>query len=252
MKISLSLIAIIISGNVFAQTTRVTNEDKSLGIKEKYYVLKSDKNIKEGAYAAYTIFGDQLVCEGFYKNNLKDSIWNYYNFQHKLAGFGKYSNGEKVGVWNAFDSKGGLQVQYDYTNKKLLVYNPAKSDSVNRQYYVISGKDTVKTFLGRPPIFLDGDARSMRRSGTGIHYPKAAKENNVQGKVWIRFTIDLNGKASNFRVTRSLGYGCDDEALKAVERAFDGGDWLPGLLNGSAVVVDYETPVSFTLVTEDR
>src|ERR1700749_4411461 len=244
MKITLSLLAIIISMSLFDQTKRVTNEDKSLGIKEKYDVLKSDKTVKEGAYAAYTIFGNQLLCEGFYKNNLKDSIWNYYNFQNRLAEFGKYANGAKVGVWNAFDYKGGLQIQFDYTNKKLLVYNRTKADSANRKYYVIHGTDTVKTFLGRPPIFLDGEARSMRQLVTGIHYPALAKENNIQGKVWIRFTIDLNGKASNFRVTKSLGYGCDEEALKAVERAYDGGDWLPGLLNGNQVVVDYEVPVS--------
>ena len=247
MKLPLSLIAIIISGHLFAQTKKVTNEDKSLGIKEKYYVLKSDKSIKEGAYAAYAIFGEQLVCEGFYKNNLKDSIWYYYNFQGRLAEAGKYENGEKAGVWNAYDSKGKLQVQYDYTSRKLLIYNQSKSDSTHREYYVINGSDTVKTFLGRPPIFLDGEARSMRQLIAGIRYPSAAKEHNVQGKVYIRFTIELNGKASNFRVKKSLGYGCDEEALKAVERAFDGGDWLPGLLNGAPVVVDYEAPVNFTL-----
>jgi len=252
MKLTLSLIAITISINLLAQTKSVTNEDQPSGLKEKYHVLKSNKNIKEGPYAAYSIYGDQLVCEGLYKNNLKDSVWNYYNFQHKLAEFGSYSNGEKVGIWNAFDSKGGLQIQFDYTNKKLLIYHRTKSDSASRQFYVISGNDTVKTFLGRAPIFLDGEARSMQQLLMGIHYPRSAKEHNVQGKVLVRFIIDLNGKASNFRVKKSLGYGCDEEALKAVKRAFDGGDWLPGLLNGNPVVVDYEAPVSFTLETVDR
>ena len=246
MKLPLSLIAIIISGDLYAQTTRVTNEDKSLGIKEKYSVLKSDKQIKEGKYAVYTIFNDQLICEGSYKNNLKDSIWNYYNYQHRLAEFGRYENGEKVGVWNAYDSKGGLQVQYDYTNKKLLVYNRPKSDSANRQYYVVNGNDTIKTFLGRPPIFLDGGGKYF----TGMHYPRAAKENNIQGKVLIVFTIDSNGKVSNFRIKKSLGYGCDEEALRAVKNGFNG-DWLPGLLNGNSVVVEYEMPISFTLRVEN-
>jgi TonB family protein len=247
MKLSLSLIiTTIISGNLFAQTTRVTNEDKSLGIREKYYVLKSDKNIKEGAYAEYAILGDQLVCEGSYKNNLRDSIWNYYNYQHKLAEFGKFENGEKIGVWNVFDSKGGLQVQYDYTNKKLLAYNRPKSDSANRQYYVINGNDTIKTFLGRPPIFLDGGVKYL----TGMHYPRAAKENNIQGKVLIGFTIDSNGKVSNFRIKKSLGYGCDEEALRAAKNGFNG-DWLPGLLNGNSVVVEYEVPIGFTLRVEN-
>jgi len=245
MKLPLSLIAIIISGHLFAQTQKVTNEDKSLGIKEKYYVLKSDKNIKEGAYAAYAIFGDQLVCEGSYKNNLKDSIWNYYNYQHKLVEFGKYEKGEKAGIWNVFDSKGGLEVQYDYTNKNLLVYNLPKPDRVSKQYCVINGNDTVRTFLGRPPIFLE----SGGKYSIGIHYPLAAKENNIQGSVLIGFTIDSNGNVSNFKVKKSLGYGCDEEALRVVKNVFNG-DWLPGLLNGTPVVVQYEVPISFTLQTE--
>ena len=162
-----------------------------------------------------------------------------------MVEFGKYENGEKAGVWNVFDSKGGLEVQYDYTNKKLLVYNLPKPDRVSKQYYVINGNDTVKTFLGRPPIFLESGGKYL----IGMHYPRAAKENNIQGNVLIGFTIDSDGKVSNFRVKKSLGYGCDEEALKAVRNGFNG-DWLPGLLNGNPVVVEYEVPISFTLEVE--
>ena len=247
MKLILSLIAITISANLFAQTKEITNWDSYLGIKEKYHVLESDKNIKEGAYTAYTISDDKLICKGYYKNNLKDSIWNYYSRLNKLAEFGKYLNGEKVGVWNAYDSNDDLEVQFDYTNKKLLTYNRSKSDTANRQYYVINGNDTLKTFLSRPPIFLDGEGKYV----PGIHYPQVAREKNIQGKVLVAFTIDLNGKTSNFRIKKSLGYGCDEEALKAVKNSLSG-DWLPGLLNGNAVIIDYEVPANFSIQQDYR
>lgn len=98
MKLTLSLIAVVFSGNLFAQTVKVTNNDKAAGIREEYYVLKSDKKIREGTYTAYSILGDELICEGFYKNDLKDSVWFYYHFKNRIAENGKYQRGEKTGV----------------------------------------------------------------------------------------------------------------------------------------------------------
>jgi len=49
--------------------------------------------------------------------------------------------------------------------------------------------------------------------------PKAARDNNISGSVAVQFTIDENGKATNLQVIRSLGFGCDEEALRLI-RAF--------------------------------
>lgn len=246
MKLPLSLIAIIISGSLFAQTTQRTIENQNT--KEIFYVSMAHKAIKEGSYTLYTLYGNRMICDGFYKKNLKDSLWRYFSPSMKLAGMGYYKNGEKTGVWDTYSADGELQVKYDFTNKKLLIYNRSKQDSI-KQYYVINGSDTVKTFLGRPPIFLDDEERFLRQMTVGMRYPIDAKEHNIQGKVIIGFTIDLNGKILNYRIKKALGYGCDEEALKAVRNGFNG-DWLPGLLNGNPVVVEYEVPISFSLQTQ--
>src|ERR1700761_9417413 len=109
MKIPLTLIAFLFCGKLFAQTTRITREDKDHGIKEKYYVLKSDKKIRDGKYEVYSLFGDKLLYEGYYKNNLPDSDWKYYSFNGKIVCQGGYKNGRKTGTWYANNYNGELQ-----------------------------------------------------------------------------------------------------------------------------------------------
>ncbi|MDJ1468858.1 energy transducer TonB [Xanthocytophaga flava] len=50
-------------------------------------------------------------------------------------------------------------------------------------------------------------------------YPAKAKENNISGFVTIELTIDKNGMPKNPVVVKSLGYGCDEEALRIIKEA---------------------------------
>jgi TonB family protein len=245
MKAFIYLIALLSSAELFAQTKRVTVEDPDRGISEQYFVLKSDKQTKEGKYEAHSLFRDRLVCDGYYKNNLRDSAWKYYSYDGKIAEYGNYKNGKKVGMWYATNYAGDLQVQYDFTENKLVVFkDPGKRDTTVKQN-VINGTDTTKAILDRNPIYLDGISRFGAAIITGMRYPRKAKENNTQGKVIIAITISSDGAVKNYRVKKGIGDGCDEEALKAVKRTE--GDWLPGLLNGKPVTSEYDVPVSFTL-----
>ncbi|HTD41717.1 MAG TPA: energy transducer TonB, partial [Mucilaginibacter sp.] len=222
----LSLIAIAITGSLSAQTKQVTTTDDDLNLKEKYSVLKSDPNIKQGAYALYSLRGSRLIRDGFYKNNQKDSVWNSYNY------------------------KGEVQVRYDYTGKKLIDYKKAIWDnSEDGEYDVIIGTDTTKKKLDQPPVFLDGDGKIQQIAGSKTRYPAKAKEYNIQGKVVIAFTVDTNGDVSNYSIKKRIGGGCDEEALRIVELVK--GDWLPGMLNGKPIKVEFEMPFKFTLTSVD-
>ncbi|HWZ02249.1 MAG TPA: TonB family protein [Mucilaginibacter sp.] len=243
MKITLLLLAVLMSSMLYAQTRRQTEESGNLA--KVYHVLKSDKSIKEGAYTEHSIFGHWLICEGFYKNNLKDSLWKYYNFSNKVAETGYYKSGKKTGIWTANNFKGEPEITYDYTNKKLILYNPDPSSEIKQE--VINGHDTVNVKLDQPAIYLDGITRFSITLAENIRYPAKARETNIQGKVLIAFTVDSLGLASNFRVKNGIGGGCDEEALRAVKLIE--GDWLPAILNGKPVTVEVDMPVNFTLET---
>lgn len=246
MKLPLLLITFLFCGKLFAQTTRVTREDNDRGIKEKYYVLKSDKQTREGKYEAYSLFGDRLLYDGYYKNGLPDSSWRYYSYGGKIVCQGKYISGKRTGMWYASNYQGEAEVQYDYTESKLVFYKSThKSSDTAVKRNVINGTDTIKAVLDRDPIYLDGSGKMGIPIMTSMHYPIKAKENHVQGKVLIAITIGTDGNITNYRVKRSVGSGCDEEAMKAIKRVE--GQWLPGMLNGKAVASEYDIPLSFSL-----
>ncbi len=47
--------------------------------------------------------------------------------------------------------------------------------------------------------------------------PEAARQNNVSGSVRLKFRLDSNNQALDFQTLRSLGYGCDEEAIRLVK-----------------------------------
>lgn len=50
-----------------------------------------------------------------------------------------------------------------------------------------------------------------------INYPKKAEQNKISGTVIIEWKVSADGIWSNPVILKSLGYGCDEEALKAIK-----------------------------------
>ncbi len=51
-----------------------------------------------------------------------------------------------------------------------------------------------------------------------LHYPIQAIENKVQGKVTVRFEISPTGVISDFQITKGIGFGCDEEAIRLIRQ----------------------------------
>jgi outer membrane biosynthesis protein TonB len=56
-------------------------------------------------------------------------------------------------------------------------------------------------------------------SKSRIMYPSVARDNGIQGKVYILFDIDSTCALVNRRIDKGIGYGCDEEALKQLDSA---------------------------------
>ena len=55
-------------------------------------------------------------------------------------------------------------------------------------------------------------------------YPQQALDNDVKGRVIVGFDVGSDGRLTNFKIIRSLGYGCDEEVLRLVR---EGAAWHP-------------------------
>lgn len=72
-----------------------------------------------------------------------------------------------------------------------------------------------KKFLDLPR-YGGGNDEFKKFIAGNLRYPKEALEARIEGKVLVEYEIDDNGFVHNPRVLRSLGYGCDEEAVRVV------------------------------------
>ncbi len=75
-----------------------------------------------------------------------------------------------------------------------------------------------------------------------IKYPKKALTLGVEGKVYVQFIVNADGKLSDFNVVKGIGMGCDEEALKVLKTAEA---WNPGKQRGKPVRVRMILPIHF-------
>ena len=77
-----------------------------------------------------------------------------------------------------------------------------------------------------------------------LKYPKEAREAGIEGKIFIEFIIDKDGKITDVRAIKGIGYGCDEEAVRVIEAA---PAWNPGKHRGRNVKVSMVLPITFKL-----
>lgn len=95
------------------------------------------------------------------------------------------------------------------------------------------------------PSFNGGDANEFSKwVGQHMQYPEIAKENGVQGRVTLQFTVEANGAITNVRVVRGVDPSLDKEAVRVVSSS---PKWKPGKQRDRAVRVTYTFPVIFQL-----
>ena len=95
------------------------------------------------------------------------------------------------------------------------------------------------------PSFNGGDANEFSKwVNQNLVYPEIAKENGVQGRVTLQFTVNPDGRVSNVKVLRGVDSSLDKEAVRVVSMS---PKWKPGKQRDRAVKVTYTFPVIFQL-----
>ena len=94
------------------------------------------------------------------------------------------------------------------------------------------------------PEFPGGTASLLEYLRKTIKYPAVCRENNVQGRVIVSFTIDTDGSITDAEVVRSVDPLLDAEALRTISQM---PAWKPGRKNGNIVKVKYSVPINFRL-----
>jgi TonB family protein len=111
--------------------------------------------------------------------------------------------------------------------------------------------ETVKDIESEPfvvveemPMFHGGDAALLKFIAEHTQYPESAKNNNIQGRVIVRFCVSSKGYVNRASVLKGVAPELDKEALKVVSSL---PQFKPGRQGGKPVPVWYMVPITFTL-----
>jgi periplasmic protein TonB len=94
------------------------------------------------------------------------------------------------------------------------------------------------------PQFPGGEVEMMKFIRDNLKYPGRAQEAGVTGKVIVNFVVGRDGKITHIKIVRGIGSGCDEEAIRVLEKM---PPWTPGMMGGKAVPVYFTFPITFRL-----
>lgn len=104
--------------------------------------------------------------------------------------------------------------------------------------------DEPLIFAEEQPEFQGGIEKFYKFLSKNIEYPKQARRLGIEGKVYMSFVVDKDGSLSEVKVTKGIGYGCDEEAVRVIKAS---PKWKPGKQRFKPVRVRMSLPIYFKL-----
>jgi TonB family protein len=142
-----------------------------------------------------------------------------------------------------------------YTSTEVQVRNPEQAlavtlkpdvQALNEVVVIAYGsddkKDEMEKFFTTEPTL--GYTKYKQYIKTNLQYPQAAVEHKIEGNVIVSFMVNENRQLSDFKVRKSIGYGCDEEAIRLIK---NGPGWNPALKEGKPVSQKVRLKIRFKL-----
>ncbi|MCH5236175.1 MAG: energy transducer TonB [Muribaculaceae bacterium] len=105
-------------------------------------------------------------------------------------------------------------------------------------------EEEIFVAVEQPAEFPGGQAALMKWLSQNIRYPEAAQQNDIQGRVVVKFVVEKDGSVGHAEIARGVDKDLDREALRVVNKM---PKWQPGKNNGVAVRSYFNLPVTFKL-----
>ena len=174
----------------------------------------------------YDSLGKALVTDG-------NGHFVQYNKDFKyIAEEGDLKNGKKEGEWK-------------FKQDSLTAVELYKDDKFISGTSILNDGDTQKyTTPETPPLFKGGPDGFLRYLANSISYPIPERQNNIQGRVILSFTVEKDGTISNIKVIQSASRNMDAEAVRVIKKS---PKWTPGIQFGRPVRAQYTVPIYFSV-----
>ncbi len=154
-------------------------------------------------------------------------------------------NGDTVAMKKFLASCGRIDtVNLDVNNKPSKKNPHHQTISLRLNNGKVIRSDSIFFVVDLMPQFPGKEQALFNYLSEQIHYPVSARVHKTEGRVFISFIIERDGKVSHAKVIRGIGNGCDQEALRVINQMQS---WIQGKMHGKPVRVQYSLPVKFAL-----
>ena len=211
--------------------------------KAHYSSLKPE--ILDGEYENY-FYNGNTSFKGMYINNNMEGIWTAFNKEKNFIEIREmYKNNLRNGRSFTFYENGKLKRQDVFARDTLLVStcydsigNEIECYPVDTSLLIYDSVEIMPEFPGK----MKGLTSFVEKN---IIYPKQAEKNGLEGKVVVKFYIDIDGSVKNPVILKDgVGEGCREEVIRVVNLM---PKWKPGSKDGKIVRVYYTLPVFFKI-----
>jgi TonB family protein len=105
-------------------------------------------------------------------------------------------------------------------------------------------EDEIFTAVEQQAEFPGGPGAFRNFLQKNLRYPPSALAEKIGGKVYVQFVVNTDGTIENVQVLKSVGYGCDLEAVRLIKSV---PRWNPGKQSGRLVRSRFTQPILFVL-----
>lgn len=189
----------------------------------------ADKDPDLGILNYWDSLGNQLVDNG--RGRCHCDLTPFSDFVEYENGM--VINGLKDGKWEGQIENGGADFEELY--RKGVLVQGRQNDGLDIWEYTDLESDAMPR----------GGIKSFyQHVASVIQYPENARRKTIQGKVFVQFVVEVDGKLSQVNVIHGIDEACDKEACNAVASALD---WDPALKRGKPVRQKLTLPIIFKL-----
>jgi len=121
------------------------------------------------------------------------------------------------------------------TEIENLVFEPVPTEEVAEEVHLV-----VEEYAKFPGGW-DEWAKFLNKN---FEYPRQAQRSGIEGTVHLSFVVDAKGIISDIEVTRGIGGGCNEEAIRVLKLS---PKWTPGKQRGVAVKSRMAIQIKFGL-----
>ncbi len=185
-------------------------KDKSYAYIQENFDSLGNQMVKNG-HGVYLEISGKSKAQGPVVDGFKHGLWEGFQEHCDVFYTETYENGELVGGQSRFENK-----TFNYTR---VFVNPAAIEAQQ----------------------LD----LMRFIAKNVDYPEKARKKGIQGKVFVSFVIDEEGKTTQVKIVKSV-HPLLDDAAKEVIKKYEG--WPScGFCRGKPTKVQNIVPINFKL-----